>query len=969
MTKYKRLLLVITAGLCSLLICYSGATSVMAQSLNLEKGVETVVTIQVAEANTSHVGLSFYRNFVGVEEEEYFLPLNTDGMIRHVFHLERPMSVWLRYGPELVVLYLEPGDDLQLSFNAKEISQSLQFNGKGRLHNRYLHQFQQRFGEWNEEFMVFEMLTKKPLEFKRSMDEKYRRKKEFFKSYHPSDFQSFSPDFRHYAMAEISYWWGEYLLRYRIEYAVSNGLNAPLALPFSYYQFLNQLLISNDGALANRRYFAFLNQYAALREEAPVVLKDTRFYSSQYVVKVSSLLLLAEPDEPPVLTEIPKGEPLKDLNKRSAFASRFMIGDSMQQSHWKYVETAEGQRGWVIEKGLATVAMTPLASAYSKDYPVVKFLSGKTLHHFLATTLFWSQQVNPQSQANDKLKAFLADQTFPEYHTLFDQSSLQTIEKPAITTAAVVEEKQEITPNIEDTVIASVSVDSLASKALIQAPSTASQAPPAKEEKVSLKVANERIRRSIEARTKKKEVNIPVLPVLNKSIVHLEGQLQEIKYQSLELVLYDNPIEHQERVIPLKINGEGLLQLDLEVEGAATVGYLRHNQKEWPVYFRAGQSYQLDFKASDVLHPLQLVEATYQDNAYLAKQAVILKDFKEKLQKAFKEMRNPMAFKRFMEEGHSKRLAFLKQYQKQHVLHPQFLEYARNEIDYWFANQLFNYRWEHPLLNDKEAPIKVPSAFYSFLDGLVVHTSGAFPSSEFTYFLDQYIPYLKNLQPDLTDREIAENYLSGNALTYFLTRWYARKCRQGKTDEYGMPIQLFIATCQNEQYQHVLRQVYNECKSLNNGMKAPEFELLDLNGQQVRLQDFNGKVVYLDFWASWCQPCRQQLRNSREWKKQFNEEEVAFVYISLDKETIRWKSTVQSENLSGIQLHAAAENIYQSPVARLYKVNRLPATFVIDQQGKIQYNSYEDSGKIRISDQIMSLLSIKEPDPADSLNR
>ena len=91
--------------------------------------------------------------------------------------------------------------------------------------------------------------------------------------------------------------------------------------------------------------------------------------------------------------------------------------------------------------------------------------------------------------------------------------------------------------------------------------------------------------------------------------------------------------------------------------------------------------------------------------------------------------------------------------------------------------------------------------------------------------------------------------------------------------------------------------------------------------------------------------------------------------ISLDKEATRWQSAVHSEKIKGIQLHAAAENIYQSPVARLYKVNRLPATFVIDQEGKIQYNSYEDSGKIRIADQINYLLSVKESDQVESLNR
>ena len=87
-----------------------------------------------------------------------------------------------------------------------------------------------------------------------------------------------------------------------------------------------------------------------------------------------------------------------------------------------------------------------------------------------------------------------------------------------------------------------------------------------------------------------------------------------------------------------------------------------------------------------------------------------------------------------------------------------------------------------------------------------------------------------------------------------------------------------------------------ETRSVNNGFDAgmmvkdyrPDLIVLDvmlpdINGKEVELTELKGKVIYLDFWATWCSPCLMQMKNSKSWKAKFKNKDVVFLYLSLDK--------------------------------------------------------------------------------------
>ena len=92
------------------------------------------------------------------------------------------------------------------------------------------------------------------------------------------------------------------------------------------------------------------------------------------------------------------------------------------------------------------------------------------------------------------------------------------------------------------------------------------------------------------------------------------------------------------------------------------------------------------------------------------------------------------------------------------------------------------------------------------------------------------------------------------------------------------------------------------------------------------------------------------------YAQNFKGKEVVFVYISLDKDKKAWETFVNTQNIEGVHLVAAGNNVYQSQIAKLYKVKRLPALFLVDKSGRIAYNSSKDAGSGQMSEFIEQLL-------------
>lgn len=117
------------------------------------------------------------------------------------------------------------------------------------------------------------------------------------------------------------------------------------------------------------------------------------------------------------------------------------------------------------------------------------------------------------------------------------------------------------------------------------------------------------------------------------------------------------------------------------------------------------------------------------------------------------------------------------------------------------------------------------------------------------------------------------------------------------------------------------------------GSAAPEISLATPDGQQVSLSSFRGKYVLIDFWASWCGPCRQENPNVVKAFNEFKGKNFTILGVSLDDDKDKWLTAIQKDKLTWT--HISDLKGWQSVAARDYQVNGIPANFLVDPNGII----------------------------------
>jgi peroxiredoxin len=122
-------------------------------------------------------------------------------------------------------------------------------------------------------------------------------------------------------------------------------------------------------------------------------------------------------------------------------------------------------------------------------------------------------------------------------------------------------------------------------------------------------------------------------------------------------------------------------------------------------------------------------------------------------------------------------------------------------------------------------------------------------------------------------------------------------------------------------------------KVVSVGQPAPLFELPTPDNKMVKLTDFKGKYVLVDFWASWCAPCREENPNLVKQYNTFKNKGFTVLGVSLDKSKAAWEKAIADDNLSWTHVSELKE--WDGKVSMSYRVEGIPASFILDPQGKI----------------------------------
>ena len=137
----------------------------------------------------------------------------------------------------------------------------------------------------------------------------------------------------------------------------------------------------------------------------------------------------------------------------------------------------------------------------------------------------------------------------------------------------------------------------------------------------------------------------------------------------------------------------------------------------------------------------------------------------------------------------------------------------------------------------------------------------------------------------------------------------------------------------NSKYSQMISKRFETESALMIGAEAPDIKLKNASNQVESLKDLRGKYVLIDFWASWCGPCRRENPNVKRVYAEYKDKGFEIFGVSLDNDKDRWLGAIKAD---GLEWHHVSDlKGWQSEAAKLYQVHSIPQTVLLDKEGKI----------------------------------
>lgn len=137
----------------------------------------------------------------------------------------------------------------------------------------------------------------------------------------------------------------------------------------------------------------------------------------------------------------------------------------------------------------------------------------------------------------------------------------------------------------------------------------------------------------------------------------------------------------------------------------------------------------------------------------------------------------------------------------------------------------------------------------------------------------------------------------------------------------------------SSQYGRIIKERIDRLAKTDQGAKAPDFTLSDVNGDMVTMSEVKGKIKIIDFWASWCGPCRLNNPALRKLYDEFHDKGLEIIGVSLDTDGESWKKAIEKDGLTWINVSSLKG--WECETIRLYSVSGVPSLFVLDEYNNI----------------------------------
>ncbi len=430
------------------------------------------------------------------------------------------------------------------------------------------------------------------------------------------------------------------------------------------------------------------------------------------------------------------------------------------------------------------------------------------------------------------------------------------------------------------------------------------------------------------------------------------GTVTNPNSRSVKIKYQPNDINGSEVVTEtdLDFNGEYALALEITTPRPAILSY---DNKEMLLFISPDNSLELNFDNDDFINSMKFDGYGFNDNSFLHRyiQKFGMRDkFNEAIvaplsipNNIFEKMNelNPDDFIDFVAVNQDTEHQFYLNDPIQRDLSEELKGYIEALIKYRWASYLFTYANLRENRGDT-----IPDEFYVFIWDLELSNDKATIQPEYGYFLDVYLNYafvsmygktdtISNFERFAKTYELAERQLSDDAEEFMIGRLLARNIKPTNIPFITAYYEKFMRVGVVNHYKKAVTDVYERAVAFSDQQSAPDFTLMNNYGDTVSLSDYQDKLIYLSFWASWCQPCIAEQEESLSNRAELQEQDIVFLYISLDEKKDSWKQFLERKPNYGVNVWAEGR---QTDLTRQYNVISLPHYFLLDKKGRFITN-------------------------------
>lgn len=419
----------------------------------------------------------------------------------------------------------------------------------------------------------------------------------------------------------------------------------------------------------------------------------------------------------------------------------------------------------------------------------------------------------------------------------------------------------------------------------------------------------------------------------------LMGSIQNAKQNFIELKYLNNPLDDTLQILKIELNDKGQFHFQMPIRRPID-GILFYNTSRIPIYIEPEETVEIR-TTEDNFYQSLLLSGTFKNNQYLQEFDKVFRDFttKRELSERRKHviLDTPYEYIKYEDSICKLKIDFLEKYALQYPLSKKFIRRQKATYKYGANNNKFNYPSEYTYLTKKQK--ELPSDYYYFMMDLSVRENDLLSVSEFKDYLDNYYTYRYNEDKPIVNSEedmvfseysLATTIYEDRIASYFLTKKFGELLETHPYDLTKKYISDYMSNVYSKEYRAYIDAKIATAINGSSESKAYDFALKDQNGKLVKLSDFKGKVVYLNFWASWCLPCLGEIENHNQIQQQYQNRDFITIMISIDEDVKSWKKVLPRYDRQIIQLQMSG---MKNEIATKYNLKSIPKSLVINKDG------------------------------------